>query len=241
MRTKTWSPVLAALTGIELERLLAASATRHVERGSYLAVAGELPLSVHLVESGLVKLMAADARGAEVILGLVAEGDLVGDFAALDHGGQEIDALAVTPLTVTTFDGPTFVHIVTGSRAATLEVARAAVRRSRALTRITLEKAAAPVAERLAGSLLDLAEVLGTRKGGTIAMEMPFGQADLGNLAGMSRETTCKTMRRLRAKGLISYRGKSMTILRPELLERLRCGDGDAGLSRAARASRPSP
>lgn len=224
MQTKSWSPVLAALTEPELSRLLAASTTHELHRGAYLALAGEPPTWVHLVESGLAKLMAADPRGWEVVVGLVTEGDLVGALAALEEDAQDVDALAVTPVEVTSIEAATFTDVVTRSPRALAELARIAARRNRTMTRIMLDKAAAPVPERLAGSLLDLAEVLGTRKGGTIEMDLPFSQADLGSLAGMCRETACKTMRRFRARGIVDYRGRRLRILQPDLLEYLRCG-----------------
>jgi CRP-like cAMP-binding protein len=48
-------------------------------------------------------------------------------------------------------------------------------------------------------------------------------QGDLGRLAGISRESTCKALRSFQSQGLLDYRGRRLRILRPDVLERIRC------------------
>jgi CRP-like cAMP-binding protein len=69
--------------------------------------------------------------------------------------------------------------------------------------------------------------MLGTEENDTITLDLPLGQKDLGKLAGMCRESTCKTLRRLKADGIVDYRGRTMRILRPDSLKMMRCGTGD--------------
>ena len=83
-----------------------------------------------------------------------------------------------------------------------------------------VERTSSEVPARLAGRLLDLADLLGTVRQGAVEMELPLAQGDLGRLAGMCRESACKTLRRFKSQGLLDYRGRRLRILRPDALER---------------------
>ena len=71
------------------------------------------------------------------------------------------------------------------------------------------------------GRILDLVDAFGHRSPGEIRLELPLPQRDLAQLAGISRETACRTLRRLKKTGVLDYRGRDLRILRPDLLERL--------------------
>jgi hypothetical protein len=54
-------------------------------------------------------------------------------------------------------------------------------------------------------------------------MDLPLPQTDLGRLAGISRESTCKALRRLKQQGVLDYsRRGDLTILRPDILAAIR-------------------
>jgi CRP-like cAMP-binding protein len=79
---------------------------------------------------------------------------------------------------------------------------------------------------------LDLAELLGRQRGDAIDVDLPFPQRDLGGLAGMCRESACKTLSRWKSEGTVDYQGRRLRILRPDVLYRIRCAGRGAGPSR---------
>jgi CRP-like cAMP-binding protein len=87
----------------------------------------------------------------------------------------------------------------------------------------TLERTSSEVPARLAGRLLDLGDLLGRIHQGALEIDLPVAQGDLGRLAGISRESTCKALRSFKSQGLLDYRGRRLRILRPDALERIRC------------------
>ncbi|HVM35307.1 MAG TPA: Crp/Fnr family transcriptional regulator [Actinomycetota bacterium] len=197
---------------------------RSLSPGSVLHRAGEPAGAVHLVERGALKFVDRDEDGRETIVGIALPGDCAGDVAATDGGPQPFDAVAVLPSTVAVLD----------PSAGTSLVAASLARRARRLAAMVHERSAANAGARVAACLLDLAD-----RG---QLRIPLPQEDLGRLAGASRETVCKELKRLRAAGAVAYRGRTLRILRPDLLERLRCGElrlpaaPGGGLSRSASA-----
>lgn len=212
--------------------LLDRGCVRDLRRGEYLFFKGDPARRVWSIESGVMKLCLSDEAGRMDLLGVAPTGDILGELAATDGDTQPFDAVAATPCTLISLDAALFMETVLSSPAASGELCAQMAARARSVMEAVTERTNGDITARLAGRLLDLAEVLGRMSAGTIEMEVPLAQEDIGRLAGMCRESTCRTMRRLKKDGILDYHGHRLRILRPDALERLRCG------GRAARPSR---
>ena len=217
------STVLDALSDRELDRLLRRAVPRHLEVGDILFLAGDTSDRIYAIELGVLKFTARDGEGTETILGLAVEGDLVGEIAALDGSLQPLDAVAATECDVVGFESEMLLELVRSNNDAAIEIALTLARKTRWLAEAALERTSGEVPQRLAGRLLDLADLLGHVRGGTIEVDLPLAQKDLGKLAGMCRESACKTMRRFQDEGLLEYRGRRLRIHRPDALQQIRC------------------
>lgn len=217
-------PLVAALPEGDRLELLDRAVPRHLARGDSLHLAGDLPQRVHLIVRGVVKLSARDGEGDETILGLALPGMVVGDIAAVDGGFQPLDSVAATAVDALGMEAERFREIIFRNPRAALELARLTAERTRWMVETAIERTSGEVTTRLAGRLLDLAELLGRQRGAAIELELPVGQRDLGRLAGICRESTCKTMRRLKAAGVVDYEGRRLRILRPDSLRKMKCG-----------------
>ena len=217
----TRSPVIDGLAPSDRKLLLERAANRRLEKGERLFLAGDDAGRAHILCRGLLKLVAADGRGRESILCLALPGELVGEIAALDGLGQPLDAVAATRCDAVGVDAAALLEMLTRSPDAALALARLLARRSRWVCNTALERATAAVPARLAGRLLDLAALLGTSEDGVIDVELPLPQEDLGRLAGMCRESTCKTLRSFKRAGLLDYRRRRLRIMRPDALEEI--------------------
>lgn len=225
------NPVLAALPGDDAERVLATLVRRSLTRGEVLHLAGSTGRRVHLVLAGVVKIAIRDADGREEIAHLAVRGDLVGDIGAVDGLGQPFDAIAATRCTLAGFDADVFMETVARNPEAARLLMRALARRTRAVTDSLLERSTKYAPARLAGTLLELSQVLGRTQADGIEFELPVGQTDLARLAGMCRESACKAMNEFRREGILNYRGRSLRIVRPDALRRIRCAGRDAAPS----------
>lgn len=224
MHSTHHSPVLDALSPRDRSALLDRSVARRLSPGDLLFLSGDEPARLFLVEEGVLKVSVVDAEGCETVVGLLVEGDLAGHEAMIEDAPHHADVTAVGPCLVRALDGRHLLEILERDPHATLEIARSLAETLRKTRGMALERALGEVQNRLAGRLMELAELLGRMKGGTITLEVPLDQTDLGRLAGICRESTCKTLSRFKRNGIVDYRGKELRILRPDVLERLRCG-----------------
>ena len=218
------SPITEALTPAEADRLLKRAVHRTLASGERLYLGGERNARVHLLSSGALKLMASNPGGEETIVMVAVAGDVVGEVAAIDGLPQPLHAVAACPTEVMGIDAELFVEVVLGNPEAARCLLELEARRLRWAAEVTLERTAGEVPVRVAGRLLDLADVVGRIESGAIALDLPLAQADIGGLAGTCRESACKTLRRLKSRGVVDYGGKRLRILRPDVLERIRCG-----------------
>lgn len=218
------SPVLDALSAKDRHDLMDRSVSKVLEAGEFLFLSGDEPRRLFLVETGVLKISVVDTEACETVVGLLVEGDLVGHDALVEDMPHHADVVAVGPCRVRSLDGEHLLMILERDPRAALEVARSLAERLRKTREMALERTTGEVPNRLAGRLMELAELLGRMHSGTIVVDLPLDQTDLGKLAGICRESTCKAMSRFRKHGIVDYTGKELRILRPDLLQKLRCG-----------------
>jgi CRP-like cAMP-binding protein len=217
------SPVIAALTPGQRSRVLDRGIKRRFVAGDVLHLSGDSRPRLHLVTTGVFKLSARDGEGRETIVGLAITGDLIGEVAVVDDLGQPADAIAVTRAEALALDAGCLLTILEENARAALALSRGMAKQMRWLYATTLERTSSEVPARLAGRLLDLGDLLGRIQQGALEIDLPVAQGDLGRLAGISRESTCKALRSFKSQGLLDYRGRRLRILRPDALERIRC------------------
>lgn len=217
-------PILDGLTERDRHRLLDRGVHRTISPGETLHHTGERSERIHLVTRGILKFVARDGNGNETILGLAAPGDVVGELSEIDGLDQPLDVIAATACDVVSLDAQSFMDAVIVSPNAARVLLEQQATRLRWVYSTALERSAGAVPARVAGRLLDLADMIGSVDEGAVAVDIPMRQTDLGRLAGVCRESTCKTLRRFKSEGLVDYRGQRLRILRPDVLERIRCG-----------------
>jgi CRP-like cAMP-binding protein len=205
-------------------RLLERGCPKELTQGEYLFFRDDPARRVWSLEAGVMKFCLSDEMGRPSLLGLATPGDVIGELAVSDGGGQPFDAVAATPCALISFDADDLMDAVFASPAASRELCAQMGGRARSVLEAVTQRSHGDMTARLAGRLMELAELLGRMHAGTIEMDVPLAQEDLGRLAGMCRESACRTMRQLKAEGVLDYNGRKMRILRPEVLERLRCG-----------------
>lgn len=216
-------PVIDGLRFEDQELVRERMVSRRLARNETLHAAGDRARRTHVVASGMLKLCSRSADGNESILALAIPGELVGEIAAVDGLPQPLDAVAAAPSEVLGVDADLLMHALARSPAAAIALAEQLAQRTRWICETALERSTGQVPARLAGRLLDLADMLGRVERGAVEFDLPFAQHELGRLAGMCRESACKTLRRFKRAGVVDYQGRRLRILRPDVLERVRC------------------
>lgn len=222
VRHLLYSPVLAALEPDARSRLARMATTRSLTPGQTLVLAGEPSDHVYLVTEGVLKLIAF-VQEREQVVDIACPGDLVCDAEALLDVPPSLDVVGATDARVIAFERSVFIDTLDAK--ARLELARSLSRHAIRARFSAADSSLRSVGERAAARLLELGDALGRMRTDAIEIELPLTQAELGQLAGTSRESMCRTINSFKRRGLIEARGRKLRILRPDLLERLRCGE----------------
>ncbi len=190
-------------------------------RGAMLFAEGQLPQFVFVVLSGRIKLSVTSREGKTMILRIAEGGDVLGLNAALTASEHEVSAEALEPCRVTAIRVKDFLGFLEKHPEAAMEATRCILQEYQAIfsdvCRLALPTT---VAGRLANLLLDWRKSPGQ---GQVKPRyiMTLTQEEIAGMTGTSRETVSRVLQQFQREKLISIKGSSLTVLRPEALEQL--------------------
>ncbi|TRW45601.1 Crp/Fnr family transcriptional regulator [Georgenia yuyongxinii] len=194
--------------------------------GDPLYRAGEPADHLYVLAAGRVKVSQPTADGTAVITDLLTPGDLFGTLSTLGEPTYSETAEALTTACALRIDPAAFRSVLTQHPQVALRVlddvaARLARARSAVGDRVT-----GSVAQRVAVTLLRLADKLGQERagdGGTL-LQLPLSRADLAGMTASTPESVSRVMSRLRKDGVIESGRRWTAILDRERLARVAAG-----------------
>jgi CRP/FNR family transcriptional regulator len=190
-------------------------------RGAKLFTEGDQARSVFVICEGQVKISATSREGKTMILKIAGPGDVMGLSAVLANVSHEVTAEAIEPCQVKTIRKQEFVDFLGRHGIASMHAAQSLS--GEYLTvfhdakRLALSGSAAG---RLARLLLDWGSAAAPGKPET-RFTMALTHEEIANMAGTSRETVTRLLNQFRRDQLIAIKGASMTIVKPDALERM--------------------
>ena len=174
--------------------------------------------TLHLLDKGWVAIRAVTALGDVATLDLLGEGAIFGELALLPptHGHRSATVQALEPTQTLEIPATVFMELCTTSVPALTTVLSMMAGRERRLTRRLVEALYFPVETRLIRRLIEIDDQYGPQSGGQI----PLTQDDLASLAGTTRETANRVLRRLEEAGAIALAKGSFTVVDHDALQR---------------------
>jgi CRP/FNR family cyclic AMP-dependent transcriptional regulator len=177
---------------------------------------------VYVICTGQVKLFCNSKEGKTLILKIAMPGDVLGLGAVLSDSPYEVTAETVLPTQIKSIGRAEFLPFLEKHGEGSLHAARAVSDDYKAAffdaRRLALSGSAAG---RLAGVLLDWGKAASACGKLEMRFTMALTHEELANMVGSSRETVTRTLTRFRKEKLIEIRGSSISILAPELMEKL--------------------
>lgn len=173
---------------------------------------GEKARALHILCFGHVKLFTTSRRGKSMILKIAWPGDLLGLSAVLSQGDYEVTAETLEPCQVKTLRHDEFLALIDkfseAGRHSLESMASEYQSAFRDARRLSL---AGSAASRLVNVLLDLARnAVDDKK--ELRFNMALTHEELGDLAGLSRETVTRLLGKFQREGLLRMKGASITI-----------------------------
>ena len=197
--------ILEGLPEDEVGKLLSHARRRRFSRGETLFHEGDPGATVHLVAKGRIAVRVTTRMGEVATVELVLPGDVVGELALLSPEGMRgATAVALEPTETLVLDKATFSALRRDDPMVSDFLVQLLAARVRRLTERLLEALYLPADVRLLRRLLELADVYGD--------VIPLIQEDLAGLAGTTRATVNRVLRRELQRGTLELNRGRVTV-----------------------------
>ena len=182
---------------------------------------GDSSTSVYAIVSGRVRIEVSTPSGNRLVIAAKGPGEIFGEFGALDGAPRSASALAVEPVFLVQLATTGFLELLEREPALSVSLLQTLSGQLRqAVRRVTLRNSA-DTTTRLAHRLADLADRFGEYNDETIDIELTITQDDLAGWIGATRESTARSLRSLRERGLVTTGRKRISVPDVEALRRV--------------------
>ena len=208
-----------------VQQLTAHARTLAYRAGDPIFSKGDEGHGLLAVLSGVVRISAPSDDGREIVLNLIRENEIFGEIALLDGGPRTANATALTDCSLLNLDRRDFVQLLMREPIVAVRVLEVVCKRLRRTSNQVEELNFGDIRVRLAKALLSVAKAQKTD-----VMPEPrlrITQKALGNIVGLSRETTNRHLREWENAGLLALEKGECIIKRPRHLTRLAKGSAE--------------
>ncbi len=207
-----------------VEEAAACASLRHFDDGALIHARGDACDGFFTIAQGLVRFTRATADGHTTTIAVFEASNWFGELSIFDGMPRTHDGHAIGP-TVLLFHAKTdFKRLLARHPIIYERFARMLSLRLRATFDLVEEAAVAPLSQRLARRLLELAQIEpSAMNGATIprGREVPLTQEELGHLLGKSRQSIAKQLRAWEQKGFIQTNYGRVFIEQPDALAKI--------------------
>jgi CRP/FNR family cyclic AMP-dependent transcriptional regulator len=204
--------LFAKLTPPQLDRLSACIVTRSVKRGTVICAKGDPGTCLFAIGSGMVQIGVRSVVGKDEVSNVLGSGSIFGEIALLDGHPRTTDAIATADCQLFVIDRRDFVPIMYQEPDIAVKIIEVLCSRLRRTTEQAEEVVFLDLPSRLAKALMRLRE---EDSSGTYERKISITQKDLGNIIGMSRQSTNRQLRLWEDKKWLRLERNAVVILAP--------------------------
>ena len=206
-------PLFADLDDEELVEIWNHVQTRSYKKGNIILFEEDPGDSLFIIKEGKVKITRLSEEGREVILSILGEGEFFGEMSILDGESRSANVIALADSEVFVLKREEFINILTSNPQIAITLLEELAARIRKSDQQIEYLSLADAENRVAMTLLRLAEESGTFKMGQVTIEELPMQQDMANMSGTSRETISRMLSEFTEKEYIDRKGKKLIIL----------------------------
>src|SRR6476620_873420 len=207
-------PLFGQLGTDAINRLASYAHTKSVRAGTTIFEKGDPGTSLFAVLSGTVKISNQSTEGKDAVLNMIAAGGIFGEIALLDGQPRTADAFAASDCELMQIDRRDFVPLVTQNPEIALKLVEILCGRIRHTSEQVEDMTFLDLPGRLAKTLLWLASQPGSSPTGRVSIT----QREIGQIIGMSRESTNKQLREWEDKKWVKLERGGVVVLDPRPL-----------------------
>jgi len=197
-----------------LTRLASYSHSKSVSAGTTIFERGDPGTSLFAVLRGTVKISNQSSDGKDAVLNMIPAGGIFGEIALLDGQPRTADVFAVSDCELMQIDRRDFVPLISQRPEIALKLIEILCSRIRHTSEQVEDMTFLDLPGRLAKTLLWLSEQSGSSAGRKVSIT----QREIGQIIGMSRESTNKQLREWEEKKWLKLERGGLVILDPRPL-----------------------
>lgn len=207
--------LLDALHPASRDALAAKSFMAYADKGEMIWMAGAPAEFCSVVGTGFVKMSKSTPNGQDVALQLLGPGQAFGLIASLEGREFPLSATAVTNCWYLKIPTREMLTLYLEYPALKDRIIRSIVPRVRQESDMMAHMCSGRVDERIAATLLILADTYGCKTRERIELDLPLTRQDITEIAGTTTEATIRLLCKWQGDGLVSTARQHVTILRP--------------------------
>ena len=192
---------------------------RTYKKGEFIFKEGAFPKAIYVVYRGVVKVHKYGENGKEQITRLAKAGDLLGYRSLLNQDTYGGSATVIEQTQLFKIPGSSFFNLIKQNPDFSLKVIQLLSEDLRLSEKKLLDMAQKSVREKIAETLLLLNEKFGLDEI-TKAINSKLTRKEIGDIAGVTTESTIRTMSDFNKENIIDIQGKSIIITNFEKLKR---------------------
>jgi CRP/FNR family transcriptional regulator, cyclic AMP receptor protein len=218
--------LFSKLSPKHIERLTACVVGRSIARATSIFAKGDPGSSLFAICRGTVKISTPSVDGHDAVFTLMGKGDIFGEIALLDGRPRTADAIAITDCELFVIERRDFLPLMREEPEIALKMIEILCARVRRTTEQAENLMFLHLPGRLAKALLRLSD----GDAGARERRAVVTQKDLGNIIGMSRESTNRQLRIWEEQQWVRLERGGIVILSTKALERIAETDTEGGL-----------
>lgn len=211
-------PLFALLTDEQAQFLGSAVTKVRFRRGDLLVERGQHSAGLYVLISGRARVLAADARGREVIFTSLQSGDPVGEMSLIDGEPHSATVVAEVQTDALLLDRSAFLRCLPAEGSVAYSVLMGLVQRLRHADRTIESLALMDVYGRVARVLIDSAAPAPDGHG---VLAKKVSRQDIARMIGASREMVSRVMKDLESRGFFETLEDGSMRVHPGRLEDL--------------------
>lgn len=219
-------PFFDGLPPGEIERINQSFREIGYQPGETIFFAGDPAVRLYVVASGKVKLMRHTFAGQDILVDILTPGDPFGSLSTLGDETYPNTAQAQTVVCALAINAEDFRRILTTYPTVALKVLDMTGARLNEAQEMVRRLSAHSVEQRVAYTLLKLAEKLGEPQDVGLLIQMPLSREDLAGMTGTTTATASRVISQLQRDGLINSGRQWVAITDAEALRGIAEGEG---------------
>jgi len=194
-------PLFADLDESELEFVSSLTVERKFRKNNLIIFEDDVGNSLFVIKKGRVKISHISPEGSEAILAILGAGDFFGELSVIDGLGRSASVTSIDDVELIMLRRVDFIQALERVPKIAITLLRELAGRIRKSGSHIRSLSLLDAKGRVGSTLIRLAEDIGRIKGGKVMIEELPLQRDLASIAGTSRETISRVIKKFQEEG----------------------------------------